>query len=110
VLRDRLQRFYQQAIQFIDFIDSTSRANSWLDLASLVLSTSICLLVHGAKVKSALVSAMVMYAKTGRVARIALFIILDGMAKATDNTGRHATKTGHTRGNTAYYEQLSGSV
>ena len=38
------------------------------------------------------------------------FFILDGMAKATDNTGRHAAKTGNTRGNTAYYEQLSSSV
>jgi hypothetical protein len=38
------------------------------------------------------------------------FFILDGMAKATDNTGRHAAKTGPTRGNTAYYEQLSSSV
>jgi hypothetical protein len=25
------------------------------------------------------------------------FFILDGMAKATDNTGRHAAKTGHTK-------------
>jgi hypothetical protein len=38
------------------------------------------------------------------------FFILDGMAKATDNTGPHAAKTRHTRGNTAYYEQLSSSV
>jgi hypothetical protein len=47
---------------------------------------------------------------TGRVASIAPFFILDGMAKATDNTGRHAAKTRLKRGNTTCSEQLSSPV
>jgi hypothetical protein len=42
--------------------------------------------------------------------RITPFFILDGMVKATDNTGRHAAKTRHRRANATYSEQLSSSV